>query len=77
MKQSVEKIWAFVSDEGICALKMPGAWLPMVCATEKRANEWKAHAQTIANLSGRKIAMLEFSNGEQRAEFLPEVKNET
>lgn len=70
----MKKLWAFVSEDGIVAMNMPGVgWMPMVCLKKSNAEEWQAHAQKIAMMSGKVITLMEFGFTERVAEFKPEA----
>lgn len=70
----IEKLYAYIAhekkdpdDEGVTAFLMPAMgfkgeqWMPMVGADEARMKSLKQKAQEIANTTGQKIALAEFS----------------
>uniref|UniRef100_A0A6M3MC07 Uncharacterized protein n=1 Tax=viral metagenome TaxID=1070528 RepID=A0A6M3MC07_9ZZZZ len=70
----IEKFYAYIAhekedpdDEGLTAFLMPATgfkpkqWSPMVGADEARMKSLRPMAQEIANTSGQKITLAEFS----------------
>jgi len=70
----IEKFYAYIAhekedpdDEGVTAFLMPAMgfkreqWMPMVGADEARMKSLKQKAQEIANTTGQKITLAEFS----------------
>jgi hypothetical protein len=75
----IDRMFAFVAtdgagDEGVCAFMDPatGVWMPLVGADIKRVESLRAEAQVIADLTGRRIEILEFSTRKAIGTVTPE-----
>jgi hypothetical protein len=78
----IDRMFAFVAtdggpdDEGVCAFLDPrwGAWMPMVGADMARVESLRAEAQAIANRTGKRIELLEFSVRKSIGTIIPGAK---
>jgi hypothetical protein len=66
MTLSIDTISAFIATdetgEGICAFMTPeGHWMPMVAADKARVEALRPIAQTVADASGLRVVLAEFS----------------
>jgi len=65
--KKVDKVWAYFAleeeGEGLCAFldQKQKIWIPLICATETVAKRFEDMAQNIANESGTKIQLAEFT----------------
>lgn len=65
----IDKMLAFVSEdgesEGVVAIRVQGAWMPLVGADIERINGLRAAAQDVADKTGRRIRLLRFTVREE------------
>lgn len=76
MTLSIDKLYAFVAvdeeGEGITAFGGPHGMMPMVAADEARVESLKPIAQLLANQSGKRIVLAEFSIRTDSETFEPD-----
>ena len=78
MKYIIEQMYAFIAQhdtaEGICAIQMGSAWMPMVAADMKRVAQLTPAAQTMADETGKVITLCKFETRTELQVITPGVK---
>jgi hypothetical protein len=68
----IDTLWAFVSidgdddNEGVCAMRGPDGWMPLVASDEARVNSLRPLVAQMARVAGRPIKLVRF---DQRTEL--------
>lgn len=64
-KLVIDKMYAFIADnpegEGVIGMHTPMGWVPFVGADIARVESLRAHAEDIANKTGKEIKLVFFS----------------
>ena len=72
---NIDKIYAFISEgedgEGLAGFQSKIGWIPMVGADGERAESMYGIAQDVADLSGKKVTLCEFSVRKETKVFEP------
>ena len=71
----IERIFAFIAeenpqDEGIVAMKMGAAWMPLVGADMARVESLRPIAEDIAKVTGKTVKLIVFETRKE-LEYLP------